>query len=94
MTTADRILELTSARFRRRPLLRRFREGVRVQQELGGYELRVDFGGLGFDYHGGLRLPSRWGEELCAAHNERFLYELEEGFVKEYDRHLAKSEGA
>ncbi len=95
MTTPGRALELASGRFRRRPLLRRFRERVQALPLQGDYfELRVDMGGLGFEFHGSLPIRHTWEDELSSAHIDRFLCELEEGFVAEYDRHLAKLEAA
>ena len=95
MTTPADALAVADGLIRRRPLLRRFREGMRVLPPEGSwFEFRIDLGGLGFEYHGALRLDVRQSTDHVRWQFELFLPQLEQGFVDEYDRHIAKLEAA
>jgi hypothetical protein len=95
MMFVDLVLGAADVAFRRRPLMRRFRKrAFMLQSGPNTFELRIDMGGLGFEWHGALRVDERTQPDVMRHQVEIFLRELEQGFVDEYDRHLAKLEAA
>lgn len=95
MTTPADTLSLADGLIRQRPLLRRFRERMRVYPPKGSsFEFRIELGGLGFKYTGALLLDERQSNDHVRWQLELFLPKLEQGFVDEYDRHRAKLEAA